>query len=282
MTDASGPPIITLLTDFGLQDAYVGAMKGAALGVNPHLQVIDISHSISPQAIRQACFIAQSAWPYFPPHAVHVAVVDPGVGTERRAIAIQTDRGTFVGPDNGVLSSALPDDERPHQARAIAVPANSRVVSITNARYLLGSISATFHGRDVFAPAAAHLASGVAIEELGEAVPTLTAFPPFRARRAPDGTWTGQVVCIDRFGNLITDCRNDGVGNVDFVIEVLGRAIPAARTYAEANGLAAIAGSTGYIEVVLSNGSAAAEFGAGIGTPVVLRPAQGRRYDLAP
>lgn len=274
MQTESAPPIITLTTDFGLSDAYAGAMKGVLLSINPRVTIVDISHDVRPQQISQAAFLTQAAWPHFPDGAIHIAVVDPGVGTERRAVAIETPRGRFVGPDNGVLSAALPDEaRRADEAAPVALPAGYRAFAITNAPYMREPVSATFHGRDIFAPAAAHLSLGVPIEELGEPADRIVALPALRARRMSDGSLGGHVVHIDHFGNMITDIRAEDVPAQEFVV-LMGRhrapgPVPA---YASATALCALAGSSGYIEVALPNGNAARELGCAIGDTATLRP----------
>lgn len=267
-------PIITLTTDFGLADPYVAAMKGVILGLNPRATIVDISHDVRPQRLLQAVFITGAAWSSFPPDAVHVVVVDPGVGTERRALVIETSRGVFVGPDNGALSAALPDDTRPAAGcEAVRPPAGSRAFAITNRRYLREPVSATFHGRDVFAPAATHLSLGVAPSELGEPVDAVLAFAPLRALRRLDGTLQAQIVHIDRFGNAITDVRAEDLPDGAFSIELAGRSVPGpVRTYAGAAGLAAIVGSSGYVEIALPNGNASVTLGVDIGDSALLRP----------
>src|SRR3990172_6386438 len=207
-TNPSPAAIITLTTDFGLSDSYVAAMKGVMLGINPRALLIDVTHDVRPQQIVQAAFLTQAAWPHFPDGAIHLAVVDPGVGAGRRAVALETPRGCFLGPDNGVLSAALPDELRPARTPApTVVPPGYRAYAITEPRYMLRPVSATFHGRDVFAPAAAHLSLGVPIGDRGGRLEALTALPPLRAQRAPDGALHGRVLHIDRFGNAITDIR---------------------------------------------------------------------------
>jgi S-adenosylmethionine hydrolase len=271
---ADPPPIITLTTDFGLSDAYVGAMKGALLGVNPRAAIVDISHDVRPQQIAQAAYLTQSAWPYFPDGTIHVAVVDPGVGTERRAVVIETPRGRFLGPDNGVLSAALPDEARPAGDPApVALPAGYRAFEITNPGYVRLPVSATFHGRDVFAPAAAHLSLGVQLEELGARIERVVALPPLRAPRMGDGSLAGRVVHIDRFGNLITDIRAEDVPALDVVVEIGRQRVRGlVATYAQGTSLCALIGSAGFVEVALPNGNAAREVGCGIGDAATLRP----------
>jgi hypothetical protein len=280
MTAASPPraAIITLTTDFGTADPYVAAMKGVLLSINPMIAIVDISHEVRPQRLPQALFLTQSAWPFFPDGAIHVVVVDPGVGTQRRALALQTPRGCFVGPDNGVLSSALPEEARPSDdagPATVELPAGWWAVAITERRYLREPVSATFHGRDVFAPAAAHLSRGVPLEELGPPVEALLCLPPLRAQRRRDGTLAGRVLHIDRFGNAITDIRAEDLPPGRFAIEIAGRQVGGpVRAYAEATGPAALVGSGGYLEIALPSGSAAAELGIEVEAPVALRPAR--------
>jgi S-adenosylmethionine hydrolase len=184
-------PIITLLTDFGLSDAYVGTMKGVILSYCPRTQLIDLTHDIQPQNIRQAAYVLLTAFRYFPPHTVFLVVVDPGVGTEREPIAVVTNYGTYVAPNNGVLSYILPHVQVQHTA------------VIQNADYFFPNASRTFHGRDIFSPAAAHLANGVPVTELGPAVPELVKLPDPLLDINP-GRIAGQVLHIDHFGNIIT------------------------------------------------------------------------------
>jgi S-adenosylmethionine hydrolase len=266
-------PIITFTTDFGLGDAYVAAMKGVILSINPQATIVDISHDVRPQQVLQAVFLTQSAWPYFPPEAVHIAVVDPGVGTESRPLALQAPGGRFVGPDNAVLSAALPDDARApgeYTPSQTTLPASYRAVAITKERYLRSPVSATFHGRDVFAPAAAHLSLGVPIEDLGEPVESVLALPPLRARPCDEGL-RGQVIHIDHFGNVVLDARADDLP-ASFMVEIAGQFVPGpVRTYAEASGLAALVGSAGYLEIALTNGDAAQALGVDVGEPARVR-----------
>lgn len=267
--------IVTLTTDFGLSDAYVAAMKGALLSISPGLSVVDVTHDVRPGRVLQAVFLTQCAWPFFPAGTIHVVVVDPGVGTERRAIALVTPRGYFVGPDNGVLSSALPDAARPGPGEPpglVELPAGYRSVSITNRQYMREPVSGTFHGRDVFAPVAAHLASGVPIDDFGEQIDSMVGLAPLRAARDANGTLSAQVLRIDRFGNVITDIRATDLPAGAFAVEIAGHVVPGpVRTYAVATGLAAIVGSGGYLEIALPNGNAAAELGVEIGAAAVLR-----------
>ncbi len=244
-------PVITLTTDFGLEDAYVAAMKGVILTICPQATLVDVSHEVRPQAVRQAAYLLSTVVPYFPPGTVHLVVVDPGVGTQRRAIAVQTGRATYVAPDNGVLEMALAGDE--------ALSA----VELAEGHYRLPEVSATFHGRDVFAPAAAHLACGRSLAEMGPAVPLAEVYRLAPARQP-------EVLHVDRFGNLITSYRVPA-GQARLAVTVGGvRLAGPARTYAdvEPGELLAYVGSSGYLEIAVREGSAAQRLGAGPGTPV--------------
>ncbi len=184
-------PIVTLLTDFGLEDEYVGVMKGVILSIAPQVRLVDLTHSVPPQDVRRAALILMNAAPYFPPDTVHLAVVDPGVGTERRPIAVRTGRGTFVGPDNGLFSFVLAEME------------TWTAVELREPAYRLPLVSTTFHGRDIFAPAAAHLASGVPVEALGPVVNNLATLPLPRLEIG-ESSLEGEILYADRFGNLVT------------------------------------------------------------------------------
>lgn len=195
-------PLITLLTDFGDLDPFVGIMKGVIAGLAPGTQCVDLTHNIAPGDIRAGAYQLQQAAPYFPPDTVHLAVVDPGVGSARRAIAAATDQGIFVGPDNGLFTYVY----ELHNCLAL--------VELAEPRYRLPTVSSTFHGRDIFSPAAAYLACGVAIEAFGPPVSDPVRFPlprfyesPARAGAASGGRLvqiSGQVIHGDRFGNLAT------------------------------------------------------------------------------
>ena len=254
--------IVTLITDFGLADGYVGAMKGVILSINPTATVIDISHDIAPQDVRGAAYVIYTAYPHFPPGTVHVVVVDPGVGSERRAIALQTPRARFVAPDNGVLTYV------------VAYDTVEEVVSLTNPRYWLPQVSHTFHGRDIFAPVAAHLAKGVPLDELGEPLDEIVTFDLPQPHRRPDGALVGQVIHIDRFSNLITSIKSaDLTDAARAVVEVRGRRIAGIRrTYAEVGRgeLVAYVGSAGHLEIALREGHAARTLEAKVGDEVVL------------
>lgn len=253
--------MITLTTDFGLRDGYAGEMKGVILGINPDAAIIDISHEIEPQNVGQAAFVLGTTSPHFPPGTVHVVVVDPGVGTERKAILLETTSGLFLGPDNGVLSYVM---EANPQYRAIA---------LTNSKYWRKPVSLTFHGRDIFAPVAAHLSKGVAPGELGETVTSLATL--YICQPEEQGSeLVGEVVYIDGFGNLVTNIRESDLPQQHEAVEfeVGGRVIRGlSRSYAEGGELLAIPGSSDRMEIAARNGSAASRLGARIGQKVLLR-----------
>lgn len=184
-------PIITLLTDFGESDGYVGTMKGVLLDIAPQAQLVDLSHLIPPQDVKQAAFVLMAAVPYFPDGAIHLIVVDPGVGSARRPIAVETPTARYVAPDNGVLTYVLA------QADFYSV------VELANPTYRLSEVSTTFHGRDIFSPAAAHLAAGVPLRELGPAVETPVLFDLPRLEVGKDRI-DGEVLRVDHFGNIRT------------------------------------------------------------------------------
>lgn len=295
-------PIVTLTTDFGNLDPYVGIMKGVILGLNPRARLVDLTHGVTPQQVRQASFLLGTSFRYFPPGTIHLAVVDPGVGGSRRALALQAGGYYFVAPDNGILSHALAalglrrarpvDSPAPVEARhASPAPGSGtqvdspaltrlkkgiRAVSLTEPRFWLHPVSATFHGRDVFAPVAAHLSRGVPLEDLGEQVSSILLYPVSGARRHRDGTILGQVVHVDRFGNLVTDIREEDIPGGHLTVAIAGRVIRGlSPSYSSARAgdgpaLLAIIGSTGCLEVSVRNGSAQEVLGVGVGEPVVV------------
>jgi S-adenosyl-L-methionine hydrolase (adenosine-forming) len=241
--------LITLLTDFGTQDIYVGVMKGTIARIAPQAQIIDLTHAIPPQDIATARFQWMSAYPYFPPGTIHLAVVDPGVGSSRHPIALQMPSGYLIAPDNGLISGILPI-EPPIAA-----------VKLTNPQYWrTPNPSNTFHGRDIFAPIAAHLANGVSLLELGEAIDpaALVQLPMPLPQQLPDGTWQGVIQAIDHFGNLITNLRGDLVMGKTWSLQMGDRTFPGCQTYADHQTGEAIAliNSENWIEVAIVNGNA--------------------------
>lgn len=258
------PAVITLTTDFGLSDPYVGVMKGVILGIAPDAHIVDISHAVPPQDVVQGSFCLLSAYQYFPAGSIHVVVVDPGVGTSRRALAIRTPTGAFVGPDNGLFTPLLTEQGLCEPDGRILPGASA--VELHNPDYRLPATSSTFHGRDIFAPAAAHLARGVEILDLG---PLVTRIQPGRIaepERGPRGI-TGEVIHIDHFGNAISNISGTSVP-VGAVIRAAGREIgPLSSTY-QSSPVVALTGSTGLVEIAVRNGSAEQQLGLRVGDRV--------------
>jgi hypothetical protein len=254
-----GAALITLTTDFGTADPFVGIMKGVIATRAPGVPVVDLSNDVAPQDVLGGARVLEAALPYFPRGTVHVAVVDPGVGTTRRPIVVETSDGYLVGPDNGVLSlAASPDRIR-------------RVVDVDYAPVALSPRSATFHGRDVFAPVAAALASGIALDRLGTSCNDMVRLDVPACRE--DGPLLyGVVVGLDRFGNLATNIPETALKTVR-TIEIAGRVLPGLTpTYGVAGpgALVAVVNSTGVLEIAVRNGNASAVLGVGVGTPVLV------------
>jgi S-adenosylmethionine hydrolase len=256
-------PVITLLSDFGLQDEYVGAMKGVILQICPGARLVDLSHLIAPQEVRSAAFVLYASQRYFPPATIHLAVVDPGVGTDRKAVVIKAGGCFFVGPDNGLFSLIL-KDKTDWEARVLE-----------NEQLRRNPVSSTFHGRDIFAPAAAHLGAGVAFETFGSACGLIST--PWSEPAFGNDSIEGEVIHIDRFGNAVT---NVGVAVLEnrapahcWTACTAGVSVGLAKTYAmvkpgEALGLA---GSTGFIEIAVNRGNAASKLGLRPGVAVKFR-----------
>jgi len=249
------PPLATLTTDFGARDTYAGVMKGVMLGIAPNLRIVDLAHDIPPQDIQTAAYHMSVAAPYFPQGTIHVVVVDPGVGAERRAIVVETARALYVAPDNGVLTWIL-ESETPR-----------RVVELTDSAYWLDNVSSTFHGRDIFAPAAAHIAAGVPFEQLGQPGADPMRLPVSLVTRDEDGSIDGQVQHIDHFGNAITNIPRTTVlaqqaDPADYHVRVAGRDIGSiATTYAggPVGDPLALFGSAGFLEIAVRDGEAASQ-----------------------
>lgn len=239
---------IAVLTDFGLQDGYVGMMKGVMTSINPYSPIIDISHQILPQNLWAGRFCLMNAYPYFPEDTVFLAVVDPGVGTQRRGVAIKCSQGYLVGPDNGLFSGILSQDS------AIAA------VSLTNKNYWrVDDVSFTFHGRDIFAPVAAYLASGVPLEALGEyiAIDSLVQLSLDSPERI-ENKIEGCIQYIDQFGNLITNIPSPQVKDEKWSIIINNQSIKFGVTYGEvATGkMISLIGSHGWVEIAVNGGNA--------------------------
>jgi S-adenosylmethionine hydrolase len=255
--------IITLTTDFGLRDSYVAEMKAVILSLTHAVHLVDVTHEVEPQQIVEAALAVDAAAGFFPPGTIHLAVVDPGVGTARRGLVMAAGGQLFVGPDNGLFT--------PTVARGAWT-----AFELAAAEYRLPVVSRTFHGRDVFAPAAAHLARGVAPSRFGPPVTDPVCLPWVEARAVAGGC-AGTVIHIDRFGNLVTSISAAQVaavaGGGEGVVRVAGHLLPLVGTYADLPpaGAGALVGSRKRLEVVVRDGSAAARFRARRGTPVVLR-----------
>lgn len=252
--------IITFTTDFGLSDGYVGIMKGVILGITADVQLVDISHDITPQNVRQGSFVLSNAVPYFPKGTVHLAVVDPGVGSNRRPLLVTTPQASFVGPDNGLFTFAL-------------VQPGAQAWVLDRPQYWLPAISRTFHGRDIFAPVVAHLARGVPPEALGSPVSDPIRLEPLLPQREGNRHIVGHVIHVDRFGNLITNVPAAWLADGTWSCEIAGRHIARlSETYsaAPAGELLALISSGGMLEVAVRNGNAAQFLGAGPGQAIHL------------
>ena len=254
------PPIVALLTDFGLKDPYVGLMKGVLLTVQPDARIVDLSHDIAPQAVLDAQRVLSQACGFFPKGTIFVAVVDPGVGSSRAILGVETERHVFLAPDNGLLSFV-------EKAR--------RIVRIENERYFLKPVSDTFHGRDIFAPVAGHLARGLDLGRLGPRIGSIERLRPPAPRVTPTGDVVGEVMAVDRFGNLVTNIPAQRLARVSEIRLKRHRIARLLRTYAEARrgDLFGIVGSTGHLEISVNRGSAARKTGAAVGDPVRVKPA---------
>jgi len=269
---------ITLTTDFGYDDAYVAAVKGAILSTNPEASIIDISHSIEPQNILQAAFILNVAYRYFPKQTIHMAIVDPGVGSERKGIILKTPSALFVAPDNGILSYIIDDlfpvgsrslTEHTHDLKEIVFKTGLEAVAITDPRFWRHPVSPTFHGRDIFAPVAAGLSLGISPYEFGERIRSLHVLPLPKPCLDAEGNLVGQVLHVDRFGNLITNIKNNDLPVKDALVEVAGHCIQGISSYyAQNEGVMAIVGSSGYLEVSLKDGSACDFLGTMVGDEI--------------
>jgi S-adenosylmethionine hydrolase len=252
-------PWITLTTDFGEDSPYVAAMKGVILSVNPDVRLLDLSHQIPPQDVRHTGFFLAAAVPYFPPGVIHVVVVDPGVGSERAVLYVEVDRHRLLVPDNGCWTTLL----------GASPP---RVIRLAEPRFWRQPVSATFHGRDIFAPTAAHLSRGLDPRELGPAVNSWVQLPRATPQKTADAV-TGEVVFVDHFGNLITNIPAQWVAQPRAVVVGEQTVTRWMRTYADAEPgtLLALTSSTGHVEIALAQGNAARRLGAAVGTPVTVR-----------
>lgn len=266
--------IITLTTDFGLTDSYVAQMKGVILGINPGVRIVDVSHQIAPQNIREAAFVLSTVQSSFPKGTIHLVVVDPGVGTKRGAIILRTPNADFVAPDNGVLSYIIHQISN-QSAKQHQIKSDLRLeaVAITNSQYFRSPVSNTFHGRDIFAPVAAHLSLGVPLKSFGKSVTTIEILPLPTPFLAPDGSLTGEIIHVDGFGNLITNIKEEDLPQKTLTINIGKKTIPGlSSSYAEEEKLLAIINSNGYLEISVKEGNASTYLHVGVGGEVKVKP----------
>ncbi len=255
-------PVITLLTDFGTKDGFVGTMKGVIWKIAPDVQIADISHEIAPQNIMEGAIALWRAAPYFPAGTVHIAVVDPGVGTKRRAMAARIGDQYFVGPDNGLFTPMIEDAKNAGQPLSF--------IHLDNPKYWLPAVSRTFHGRDIFAPVGAHLAAGVPLELMG----TPFTDPVLLTLSRPEKTSSGyiaHITVVDAFGNLTTDLPAAEVAGKNVLIRIKGMEIDGVSPsygHRQPGELIALLDSEGYLEVAVVNGSGAKVTGSKVGDPV--------------
>ena len=264
-------PLITLLTDFGTADYFVAAVKGVILGANPAARIVDITHDIPPHDIEAAAFTLLAAYSSFPPGTVHVAVVDPGVGSERRPILMKLGDQYFVGPDNGVFSYVREKHETSGEA--------AELFHLTNQKYFRHPVSATFHGRDVFAPVAAALSLGVQPDELGTETVEFVHLASLQPMTGDDGKLTARIIHIDRFGNCVTNLTQDDLTAeiiaAGAILRINGKSVRSFRNYfaeetASRHKLFAIWGSAGFLEIAATNESAAKLLKAKRGDAVIV------------
>lgn len=261
---ASAPARITLLTDFGPKDTYIGVMKGVIATIAPHAIVEDLSHGISPQDVTAGAFLLANSYSYFPSGTIHLAVVDPGVGGDRSILAVRIDGFTFLVPNNGLLGGVVGGREP------------DEIVRVENERYFLQPVSDTFHGRDIFAPVAAHIAMGVPVSELGPPYePAVTI--PWSLPRSEGGDVLGEVIYCDHFGNCVTNVRPQSRPTGRLTLQ--GGAhepaveLPVLRHYsqAEIGEPLVVRGSSGYLEISVRDGNAEQQLEIGRGTKVCWR-----------
>lgn len=266
------PPLIALLTDYGHQDAYVGVLKAVIWDLCSVATILDLCHEVPPQNLLSGAYLLATAVPYLPKGTIVVAVVDPEVGSERRAIGVQTARLTLLGPDNGLFTLAL-KQEPPCLA-----------VALDNPRYHLPQVSPTFHGRDLFAPVAAHLANGARLEQVGSPIPLDSLKQlPLPEPVAEAGGITCHILHIDRFGNLITNLTQvrfqHWCGNKSVPLLIRGKPVPIHRTFADVQEGEPVAyfGSGGYLEIAVRNGNAAQRFNLRQGAKIKMRLGESKK-----
>jgi S-adenosyl-L-methionine hydrolase (adenosine-forming) len=246
-----GKYLIALLTDFGVKDGFVGTMKGVIYSINPHALIVDISHDISPQNIQEASYVLKSSAKYFPEHTIFLVVVDPGVGSSRKALIIKTSKKIYICPDNGILSWLCTEEEY-------------EAIEITNKKYLLPNISNTFHGRDIFAPVSSYLSLGIDPYLMGKKIDNIKTIPESSPFIYEKNKACGSIIYIDRFGNLITNFSEffftrEGINCKNIILEFKGHIInKLSMSYSEnpQGSLLAVMGSAGHIEIAVNHGNA--------------------------
>jgi S-adenosyl-L-methionine hydrolase (adenosine-forming) len=258
-------PLITLTTDFGCKDPFVGIMKGVILTINPFVRIVDITHDISPQNISEAVFALEVSFRSFPHNTIHIAVVDPGVGSERRPLLVATAYHYFIGPDNGIFS------------RIYAMSERLEVYHLRAGHYFLPERSSTFDGRDVFAPVAAWFSKGIDVQKFGDRIFDYVTIPLPVSKRTEKDIVEGEVVYVDRFGNLMTnidiqqikDLSSNYTGN-NLTVAIKGMEAPLKKYYSEGtdNKLYSLINSFGYLELFVNRGSSSANFGIIVGEKV--------------
>ena len=262
----SSSPLITLITDFGTADYFVGAVKGVILSENPAAQIVDITHDIPAQDIEAAAFTLLAAYKSFPEDTIHVAVVDPGVGSSRKPLLIKAGGQVFVGPDNGIFSY-------------ICEQTSPQVFQITNTKYFRQPVSSTFHGRDIFAPVAAMVSKGIAAEEFGPMITDFVRLKPLAAEVSREGKIKGRVIHIDRFGNCITNISQSEINEQMIAggasLRIKGKSLTSFRKYfgeetGNSDEVFCVWGSAGFLEIAALNKSAAELLNVQRGDPVIV------------
>ena len=272
--------IITLITDFGQNDSYVGSLKGVILSINPSVTLVDISHEVTPYNVIEAGFLLGRTSGYFPPGTIHLTVVDPGVGSSRKPLALVTPSKMFIGPDNGIFSQILSEqknygnfpinDQGLNQRPCFVSGGGVRAYHLSNPDFWLQPVSRTFHARDIFAPVAAYLSLGINPNLMGEEIQSLENLElPVIGRS--ESRITGSVIIVDRFGNLITNIEPSLLGAQKFVIVIKDYVISGlSESYSQGTPLLAIIGSHGFIEIAVKEGNASGYLGVGVGEGVLV------------
>ena len=266
--------IVTLTTDFGIDDPYIGILKGVILSSNPDVTVVDIQHSVGPQNIVEASFVVGNSYRFFPTNTVHVVIVDPTVGSPRRIVVLETHHGIFIAPDNGVLSHVLEDQDGlivTDNDNCVSLPYGCNAFWLNKSEYWLPSISSTFHGRDIIAPVAAYLSSGIASSKLGERISRLHYIASSKPVLHQDNI-TGTIVYSDRFGNLISDIPASLLSSMANLKFQIGDSyiIGLNKYYSEGHSLIGLIGSFNTLEIAFVNGNASEFTGAKVGDKIVV------------